>query len=107
MQAKKLAHMIINLLKEQNQLEVLPEVIRELQAASKSSQSVIVQSAQELSSESKAGIEELIESRLGYKPTVKYELEPDLIAGIRIQINDQLIDASIKQRLEEVFRKIH
>jgi len=107
MQAKKIANMIIDLLKEQNKMDILPQVIQELYKASTPSQAIIVQSAHVLNIESQKSIEELLEAKLGYTPEVDYEVIPELIAGIRIQINDQLIDASIKQRLEEVFKKIH
>lgn len=105
---KQIAETIIQLMKQQGLLENLPEVVDELQAYVQSQQSsVIVESATDLEPETMDQIVELLKKKLGYSPNIEHRINKDLIAGIRIKINDQLIDATVKAQLESVFEKIH
>ncbi len=67
-------------------------------------QTAVIRTAVELDDKSKKAIEEFI-SRKSQKPlSVKYETDPELIGGLILKIGDELIDASVRGRLER-FRK--
>ena len=43
-----------------------------------------------------------LEKRFGRKLNVKVELEPALIGGIRVVVGDEVLDTSVKARLEQM-----
>ena len=44
----------------------------------------------------------LLEKRFGRKLTAQVQLEPELIGGIRVVVGDEVLDASVKARLEQM-----
>jgi F-type H+-transporting ATPase subunit delta len=43
-----------------------------------------------------------LEKRFGRKLNVKVELDADLIGGIRVVVGDEVLDTSVKARLEQM-----
>ena len=106
--AKKIAQTIVELLKQQGQLSVLPEVVEELnQIVQASMNKVVIETATEVSEDTLNGLIDILAAKMGYTPTVEHIVNPELIAGIRVKIDDNLIDASVKNQLEKIFEKIH
>ena len=44
----------------------------------------------------------VLEKRFGRKLSVKVELDPSLIGGIRVVVGDEVLDTSVKARLEQM-----
>jgi F-type H+-transporting ATPase subunit delta len=44
----------------------------------------------------------VLEQRFGRKLNVSVELQPDLIGGIRVVVGDEVLDTSVKARLEQM-----
>ena len=107
--AKQIAQIILELLKRRNLSHLLPEVIDELNHALEGGEKVqvIIEAAQPMKEETLAGLIDIIAAKLGFEPKVKFEVNPKLMGGIRVIIDDQLIDASLKAQIESLFNKIH
>ena len=44
----------------------------------------------------------VIEKRFGSKLSVQVALEPELIGGVRVVVGDEVLDTSVKARLEQM-----
>jgi len=62
----------------------------------------IVQSAQPLDDASFAAIEKAVSSKFGTRVMLTKTVDPGLLGGVRIKVGNQVIDASIKGRLEKL-----
>jgi F-type H+-transporting ATPase subunit delta len=99
---------ILNLLKTKGQLPLLPEIIEELKKEQEVlQQKVIIESAIELSDREISQLAKTISQKLKYQPSIINRVDPDLLAGIRLRIGDQVIDISLKNRLEQIRNTIH
>lgn len=106
--AKQIAQTVIKLLEDQQQTELMPEVLKELEAYWKShTHEITIESAHPLEQDVVENITSLVAQKLGFEPQVKQVVNPDLIGGLRVKVYDQLIDATIRGKLNEVFEKIH
>lgn len=106
--SKKIAQTIIALLEQQGQIENLPEVIEALTEYLESTeQQIVVESAVELDEQSLSQLKNILTAKLGFAPTLKQIVNPELLGGIRLQINDQLIDATVRAQLNDLFDKMH
>jgi F-type H+-transporting ATPase subunit delta len=45
---------------------------------------------------------QVIEKRFGGKLQVQVALEPELIGGVRVVVGDEVLDTSVKARLEQM-----
>ncbi len=61
-----------------------------------------VQSAEALDDASFATIEKAVSSRFGTKVVLTRSIDKSLVGGVRVQVGNQVIDASIKGRLEKL-----
>ncbi len=61
-----------------------------------------VQSAQTLDDSSFASIEKAVSSKFGTRVILKKTVDPALLGGVRVQVGNQVIDASIRGRLEKL-----
>ena len=90
---------------ENGRLSVLPEIalqFRALKNALSGSSDAVVCSAFPIDDAVLAGLSATLESRFGRKLNVKVELEPALIGGIRVVVGDEVLDTSVKARLEQM-----
>jgi F-type H+-transporting ATPase subunit delta len=90
---------------ENGRLEVLPEIaaqFRALKNAQSGSSDAVVQSAFAIDGAALTDLKALLEKRFGRKLNVTVELQPELIAGIRVVVGDEVLDASVKSRLEQM-----
>ena len=44
----------------------------------------------------------VLEKRFGRKLNLQVQLQPDLIGGVRVVVGDEVLDTSIKARLEQM-----
>ena len=90
---------------ENGRLAVLPEMalqFRNLKNSLSGTSDAVVYSAFPIGAAALADVANTLESRFGRKLNVKVELEPDLIGGIRVVVGDEVLDTSVKARLEQM-----
>jgi F-type H+-transporting ATPase subunit delta len=99
------AQNFLRLIIEQSRLEVLPEIYHQfkvLRNALKGSQDATVESAFEIDPNTLSEISALLEKRFARKLNLTVELNSELIGGIRVVVGDEVLDTSVKARLEQM-----
>jgi F-type H+-transporting ATPase subunit delta len=90
---------------DNGRISVLPEIasqFRSLKNAKSGSSDAVVFSAFALDALALADLSATLEKRFGKKLNIKVELEPDLIGGVRVVVGDEVLDTSVKARLEQM-----
>ena len=90
---------------DNGRISVLPEIasqFRVLKNAQAGSSDAIAYSAFALDGAALADLAATLEKRFGRKLNLKVELQPELIGGIRVVVGDEVLDTSIKARLEQM-----
>ena len=86
-------------------LSALPEIatqFRALKNAASGTTDALVFSAFPMDAQTLQDISAVLEKRFGRKLGVKVELDPSLIGGIRAVVGDEVLDTSVKARLEQM-----
>tara|TARA_B100001175_G_C19432274_1_gene601787 strand:+ start:75 stop:587 length:513 start_codon:yes stop_codon:yes gene_type:complete len=102
----------INFLKvlgEAKRLSLLPTICseyRRLLAEKNASSEIEVTSAYELTNEQMAPITQRLEKRYGKNIAVRSKIDPALIGGFSVKCGDEVIDLSIKGRLDKLINQI-
>lgn len=95
----------LRLLIENARLPALPEIanqFRSLKNAASGSSDAVVYSAFALDAQALADVATTLEKRFGRKLSVKVEIDQSLIGGIRAVVGDEVLDTSVKARLEQM-----
>ena len=90
---------------DNGRVSALPEIaaqFRALKNAQSGSSDAIVQSAFPIEGAALADVSALLEKRFGRKLNAKVQLVPELIGGIRVVVGDEVLDTSVKSRLEQM-----
>jgi F-type H+-transporting ATPase subunit delta len=90
---------------DNGRLSVLPEIasqFRTLKNAQTGSSDAVVYSAFALDAAALAELAVTLEKRFGRKLNVLLEVEPALIGGVRVVVGDEVLDTSVKARLEQM-----
>jgi F-type H+-transporting ATPase subunit delta len=90
---------------ENGRLSALPEIaeqFRVLKNAQSGSADAVVYSAFAIDSAALADLAVALEKRFARKLNVSVELQPELIGGIRVVVGDEVLDSSVKARLEQM-----
>jgi F-type H+-transporting ATPase subunit delta len=90
---------------DNGRLSALPEIasqFRALKNALSGSSDAVVHSAFPIDGAALAEVATTLEKRFGRKLNVTVELQPDLIGGIRVVVGDEVLDTSVKARLEQM-----
>ncbi len=90
---------------ENGRLSALPEIARQFRAlhnARSGSSDAQVFSAFPIDDAGRTSLAQTLELRFGRKLNVSVELEPALIGGIRVVVGDEVLDTSVKARLEQM-----
>ena len=90
---------------ENGRLAALPEIahqFRELRNAQSGASDAVVYSAFPISAEQLAHLTGTLEKRFGRKLTLTVLEDPSLIGGIRVAVGDEVLDTSVKARLEQM-----
>ncbi|MFZ4550506.1 MAG: F0F1 ATP synthase subunit delta [Aquabacterium sp.] len=90
---------------ENGRLPALPVMAEQFQALVQARQGVSearIYSAYQISDAQVADILVPLEKRFGRKLEAKVEVESDLIGGVRVVVGDEVLDTSIKARLERM-----
>ncbi|OGS18649.1 MAG: ATP synthase F1 subunit delta [Elusimicrobia bacterium RIFOXYA2_FULL_40_6] len=75
------------------------EELKKLQQGKENVQEISVESSWELSEKEKKDLEAKLKSFTGRKVIVQYDLNEELIGGLVVKIDDQVIDNSLKAKL--------
>jgi len=90
---------------ENGRLAALPEVAAQYRAhvnALSGSSDALVYSAFDIDVASLAGIGEVLNKRFGRKLNLTVRIDPELIGGVRVVVGDEVLDTSVKARLEQM-----
>jgi F-type H+-transporting ATPase subunit delta len=99
------ARNFLRLVIENGRLSALPEIavqFRSLKNAAGGVTDATVFSAFPLDASGLNEIAAVLEKRFGRKLGIKVELDPSLIGGIRAVVGDEVLDTSVKARLEQM-----
>ena len=90
---------------DNGRISVMPEIasqFRALKNAKSGSSDATVFSAFALGEATLADLLVTLEKRFEKKLNLKVELQPELIGGIRVVVGDEVLDTSVKARLEQM-----
>jgi F-type H+-transporting ATPase subunit delta len=90
---------------DNGRLAALPEIARQFKEqvnAQRGSFDATVCSAFPIDDAALAELAVTLEKRFGRKLNVRVELAPELIGGVRVAVGDEVLDTSIKARLEQM-----
>ena len=90
---------------DNGRLAALPEIagqFRVLKNAQQGAFDAVVYSAFAIDSAALADLSGVLEKRFARKLNLQVELQPELIGGIRVVVGDEVLDTSIKARLEHM-----
>ena len=90
---------------ENARLAALPEIavqFRALKNAQGGSSDAVVLSAFPIDAAAQADIAQVLEKRFGRKLNVSVQVDSSLIGGIRVVVGDEVLDTSVKARLEQM-----
>ncbi len=88
-----------------NRLSFLPEIATQFRAlanARSGSLDAVIYSAFPIEGAALTETAQLLEKRFGRKLNTSVALQPDLIGGIRVVVGDEVLDTSVKARLEQM-----
>ncbi|WP_295522928.1 F0F1 ATP synthase subunit delta [uncultured Pseudacidovorax sp.] len=100
-QGQNFLHAVI----DNGRLAALPEVatqFRALQNAASGAADAVLFSAFPIEGTALGEVQAALERRFGRKLTTRVELDPSLIGGIRAVVGDEVLDTSVKARLEQM-----
>jgi F-type H+-transporting ATPase subunit delta len=86
-------------------LAFVPEIaaqFRELVNAQSGSSDAVIYSAFPIEGAALAEVSQMLEKRFARQLNVSVELQPELIGGIRVVVGDEVLDTSVKARLEQM-----
>lgn len=99
---------VANLLRavlDNGRLAAMPEIAAQFQALVNASSGVsdaLIQSAFPIDGAALTDTVAALEKRFGRKLNAKVEIAPELIGGVRVVVGDEVLDTSVKARLEQM-----
>lgn len=90
---------------DNGRLSALPEVASQFRAhvnAQSGTADAVVYSAFDIDAAALADVKTALEKRFGRKLNVSVALQPELIGGIRVVVGDEVLDTSVKARLDQM-----
>ncbi|MEI8326354.1 MAG: F0F1 ATP synthase subunit delta [Betaproteobacteria bacterium] len=90
---------------ENGRLAALPEIaaqFRALKSAQSGTSDAVIYSAFAIDGDALSAVTATLEKRFGRKLNVSVQLESELIGGIRVVVGDEVLDTSVKARLEQM-----
>jgi F-type H+-transporting ATPase subunit delta len=99
----------LELLAERHRMPALPRIKREFDALWSEEHkllSVSVTAAVELDEELVRSIGERIEEQTGRKVELSSQTDPDVLGGLVVRVGNMVLDASVRNRLEQIRKKV-
>ncbi|MEO8858483.1 MAG: F0F1 ATP synthase subunit delta [Burkholderiaceae bacterium] len=99
------ARNFLRVLIENGRLQVLPEIANQFHAlknARSGSSDAVVYSAFPIDGAALDDLAVTLEERFKRRLNVSVEVDPDLIGGVRVVVGDEVLDTSVKARLEQM-----
>ena len=96
---------LLNTVLENHRLAAMGEIAEQFRALVDARQGVskaTICSAFELSDEQLAGLLPALERRFGRRLQAEVVIEPELIGGVRVVVGDEVLDTSVRARLEQM-----
>jgi len=96
---------LLRLVIENGRLAALPEIASQFQALVNSRRGVsdaLIESAFPIDAAQLPEVTAALEKRFGRKLNVRVEVKPELIGGIRVAVGDEVLDTSVRARLEQM-----
>ena len=93
----------VRTLAENRRLTLLPEISRLFDLARSQEEGVqeaVVHSAFPIDDNQVAALLQQLEPRFGTRLTARVEIDPGLIGGVRVAVGDQVLDASVRGKLD-------
>jgi len=90
---------------DNGRLSALPEVASQFRAhvnAQSGTADAVVYSAFDIDAEALADVKAALEKRFGRKLNVSVEVDASLIGGVRVVVGDEVLDTSVKARLDQM-----
>jgi F-type H+-transporting ATPase subunit delta len=90
---------------ENGRLEAVPEIahqFREMKNAQGGTSDAVVYSAFPIAADQLGTVAQALERRFGRKLNLTVQEDPSLIGGIRVVVGDEVLDTSVKARLEQM-----
>ena len=90
---------------ENGRLVALPEIAhqyREMKNAQSGSSDAVVYSAFPIANDQLVRVAQVLEKRFGRKLNLSVQEDPSLIGGIRVVVGDEVLDTSVRARLEQM-----
>ena len=90
---------------ENGRLAALPEIAqqyREMKNAQSGASDAVVYSAFPIAADQLGGVAQVLEQRFGRKLNLTVQEAPSLIGGIRVVVGDEVLDTSVRARLEQM-----
>jgi F-type H+-transporting ATPase subunit delta len=90
---------------DNGRLDALPEIALQYHALVNARSGVsdaLIESAFDVDAAQLAEVVAALEKRFGRKLTASVEVKPELIGGIRVVVGDEVLDTSVKARLEQM-----
>lgn len=103
------AGMIVDFLKSNGQIELLPDIITLLNKHAVKEgvkDSAIVTTAAPLSAEDRKAISTFIAGKYGAGYALVERIDPAVIAGFTIRVGDQVIDTTVASKLENMRKEL-
>ena len=104
-QLPDLARNFLRTVIENGRVAVLPEVakqFRDLVNAQSGTSDAVVYSAYDIDAATLSGLSGVLEKRFGRKLNLQVQVQPELIGGVRVVVGDEVLDTSVKARLEQM-----
>jgi F-type H+-transporting ATPase subunit delta len=104
----ELSPQVMNLLRvviENGRILALPEIAAQFKAlvsAQSGSSDAVVHSAYPIADDELSSVTASLERRFGRKLNARVVIDPELIGGIRVVVGDEVLDTSVKARLEQM-----
>ncbi len=90
---------------DNGRLSALPDIASQFRAlvnAQAGSSDAVVHSAFPMDAAAVADLAATLERRFGRKLNVQVQVDPEVIGGVRVVVGDEVLDASVKARLEQM-----
>lgn len=107
--SQKLVKTIIEYLTSKGELDLLPQVITDLNAYASSQglvNSAIVTSSSKLSDQDMKIVTKYINDNFGSGLNIIEKVDPSLIAGFTVRVGDEVLDASLVTKLENIRKEL-